>query len=226
MSPPPDFDPAESRLERPPRVYGFVRAVVTANQGDPQNLARIQVSYINFPQTGGVSAWARLVTPMAGAGYGMCFIPEVDDEVIVLFEQGDIDLPVIAGAVWNGAHLPPYNNEDKSDNLRKLRSRSGHTVLLDDTKGAEQIVIVDKTEQNKITFDSVNNVITIASSKDVQVTTKGNLALSSDGDVTIGCNNFKVTAQASVSIEAQGASLDLKCMPGGVKLNTDGLVVK
>lgn len=221
------FDANERAHERPPRVFGFVRAKVTANKGDPLKLSRVQVNYINLPQANSSSAWCRLATPMAGNAYGLCFIPEVGDEVAVIFEQGDIDLPVVAGSLWNGGRVPPFTNPDGKDNIRQIKSRSGHTITFDDTSGAEQVIIVDKTTKNTITIDSKNNVITITSSKDVQVNAQGNIALATQkGNVTIDCAKFTVTASQTVGITANGSSLDLNCKPGGVKLNTDGLVVR
>jgi uncharacterized protein involved in type VI secretion and phage assembly len=216
-----EFGDDEQRLERSPRIYGVVRAVVTNNQNDPYG--RVKVSFINLPQLG-ESAWARMATPMAGKAYGLSCIPEVNDEVLVVFEQGDIDKPYIAGALWNGESTPPYTNADGKNNTRQLTSRSGHTVTFDDTKDKEQFIIRDKTGNNQIVFDSTNNVITISSAKDIRIDAKGSLSLSSDGDLNVSCNNFKVTAKQTGTLEAN-QSLDLKCMVG-VKLNNDGLVVK
>ena len=84
------------------------------------------------------SAWARLAVPMAGAGRGFYFIPEVNDEVLVAFEQGDINRPYVIGCVWNGRDAPPEPASKVVDasgkvNQRILKSRLGHTITIDDS---------------------------------------------------------------------------------------------
>lgn len=213
---------SDALLQRSARVYGVVRAVVTNNQDDPYKIGRIKVRFINLPQAA-ESAWARIAAPMAGNGFGLFCLPEVKDEVLVVFEQGDIDKPVIVGALWNGATPPPYNNADGKNNQRIFRSRSGHSVLFDDTDGKGQLIVQDSTGQNQLVFDAKNNVVTLQSSKDIVISAKGNIALQSQGDVNVSCANFNVTAQQTATVNAT-QSLDLKCQ-SGVKLNTDGLVV-
>ena len=57
---------------------------------------------LRFPGSAGTeSHWARVAAPMAGNGRGLYFLPEVEDEVLVLFERGDA-FPFVIGALWNG----------------------------------------------------------------------------------------------------------------------------
>ena len=80
---------------------GVVVALVTDNK-DTEERGRIK---IKFPWRGDEAgeAWARLATLMSGNERGTVFYPEVDDEVLVAFEHGNIDSPYIIGALWNGA---------------------------------------------------------------------------------------------------------------------------
>ncbi|MGH7900293.1 MAG: phage baseplate assembly protein V, partial [Thermodesulfobacteriota bacterium] len=132
------------------------------------------------------SFWARIATLMAGEDRGSFFLPEVGDEVLVAFEHGDINHPYIIGALWNGVDIPPETNSDGKNNIRKIRSRSGHEIIfnddntamqekieihtnsghkivLDDSVGQEKIEILDKTGNNKIIIDSVQNSMNIES---------------------------------------------------------------
>src|ERR1700750_2275998 len=81
------------------RIYGVVVAVVTNNQ-DPDGFGRVKVK---FPWLSDVdeSSWARIAAPMAGKARGIYFLPEVDDEVLVIFEHGDVRSPYVLGALWN-----------------------------------------------------------------------------------------------------------------------------
>ena len=65
-----------------------VVARVTNNQ-DPKKLGRVKLEF-PFWGDGVESAWARIATPMAGETYGLCCLPEVGDEVLVVTRSGDI----------------------------------------------------------------------------------------------------------------------------------------
>ena len=105
------------------------------------------------------SAWARLAAPMAGAGRGFYFLPEMNDEVLVAFEQGDINRPYVIGCLWNGRDAPPEPASNVVGahgkvNQRILKSRLGHTITIDDSPAAPSITIVDKTGKNFVKLES------------------------------------------------------------------------
>jgi uncharacterized protein involved in type VI secretion and phage assembly len=143
---------------------------------------------IKFPwvETEGDSHWARISTLMAGKDRGTFFLPEPEDEVLVAFDKGDIRHPYVLGAIWNGQDNPPETNPDGKNNIRKIKSRSGHEIIfnddhtakqekveihtkgghkivLDDSTGSQKIEIQDHTGSNKIIIDSNQNSISIES---------------------------------------------------------------
>ena len=215
-------------------IPGVVVAMVVSLQ-DPENLGRVQVKYPWLPKNKGAelsSAWARIANPMAGAEWGTHFLPEVNGEVLVAFDHGDMDFPYIIGALYSNVNKPPGNpatvlSSDKSKvDQRIIKSRSGHIITLNDKDGEEQILIQDKTGKNQILIDSKNNDITtlverhfnvtargncvIKTEGDATIEAKGNLNLkSTNGDVVVSCKNFKVSTMANAEIKATG-NLDLK----------------
>lgn len=218
--------------------YGVTVGLVTNNK-DPEGLGRVKVK---FPWLSAEeeSYWARVLTPMAGNDRGIYFLPEVNDEVLVAFEQGDINFPYILGALWNGKDKPPGKNDDGKNNQRIIKSRSGHQIILDDTDGKEQIIIEDKTGKNKIVIDSPKNTMSIQIEQDLTIKTKGKIALtSSDGDISIECKNLSIKTQENYQLEAgtnctikaqakyeleAKSGLGLKCA-AGVKVNDGSLEV-
>jgi uncharacterized protein involved in type VI secretion and phage assembly len=116
------------------------------------------------------SAAARIATPMAGPGRGLFLRPEVGDEVVVAFENGDLSQPVVLGAVWNPEQTPPPNADTSpANNVRTLVSRAGHEITLDDTPGAGGVTI-QSSSGVKIVIDDARKKITIE--------TTGNIATS------------------------------------------------
>lgn len=89
------------------------------------------------------SAPARVATMMAGDGYGTFYMPEVGHEVVVGFEEGDIDRPVILGCLWSpGDDQPPSQADNTAtNNVRTTVSRSGHELTFDDSPGAGRITL-------------------------------------------------------------------------------------
>ena len=193
------------------RFYGVVVGVVTNNQ-DPDGLGRVKV---RFPWLSDEdeSHWARVVTPMAGNQRGLYFLPEVDDEVLVAFQHGDIRFPYILGALWNGQDKPPESN-DGANNLRTIKSRSGHIIRLDDTDGAEKIEIIDKAQKNSITINTAENTITIAADADITIR-------SASSKLILEGNGIEMKSQADVKVEAS-QGMELKASS---QLNIKGSVV-
>ena len=144
-------------------VNGVVPAIVTQNE-DPDNLHRVRVKF-PWLSDNEESWWARVVTPDSGPDRGITFLPEVNDEVLVAFEHGDIGRPYVVGRVWNGTDAVPQAASqlvaDGKVNLRVIKTRSGHTLTFDDTADAELITLVDKTAKNMIKIESSTNIITI-----------------------------------------------------------------
>lgn len=182
-------------------LYGVLVGIVTNNQ-DPDKLGRVKVRY-PWLSDGEESAWARVATPMAGADRGLYLLPEVDDEVLVAFEHGDIRFPYVLGALWNGRDKAPAANEDGKNNVRILRSRSGHIIRLDDTNGKEKIEIVDKTGQNSVVINTADNSITLAAGGDITIQAAGKLTLSGKGVELASTGEIKVEASSSLALKGQ-----------------------
>jgi phage baseplate assembly protein gpV len=212
-------------------LFQSVVVGVVTNVDDPDDLCRVKVKFPWMSDTD-ESTWARLAMPMAGPDRGLLIIPEVNDEVLVAFEHGDVRFPYVIGALWNGSDAPPMPNSEATSggvvNTRMLKSRAGHVIILDDTDGAEQIIIRDKTEKNEIIVDSAENTITINVDQDfvvnagnkVSFTNESNRDIVSKGDMTIktdsgakltiqSASDVTVKAQSNMKLEATG-NLELK----------------
>jgi phage baseplate assembly protein V len=188
---------------------GVAMAIVTNNK-DPDGLGRVKVK-LPWLDDQVESDWTRVVTAMAGKERGLYCLPEVDDEVLVAFEHGRPDSLYVLGGLWNGKDKPPETNADGKNNVRALKSRSGHVIRLTDAQGDEKIEIIDKTGKNSIVISAKDNTVTISADADITVTsTKGKLKLAGKG--------VEITSQAEVKIEAS-QNLDLKAGP---QLNIKG----
>jgi uncharacterized protein involved in type VI secretion and phage assembly len=184
----------------PLRIAGVVVAVVT-NTKDPKNMGRVKVKF-PWLSDNDESNWARVAAPMAGKGRGAYFPPEVHDEVLVAFEQGDVRFPYLLGALWNGKDEPPAANDDGKNDVRVIKSRSGHLIRLTDKDGEEKIEIIDMTGKNSIVFDSKAKTITVTSDQDITLSAP-------NGAIKLDAKTVEIKSSADAKVEA-GQGLDVK----------------
>jgi uncharacterized protein involved in type VI secretion and phage assembly len=190
-----------------------VVGIVTNNQ-DPDDMHRVK---IRFPWLSNdiESHWARVAAPMAGKGRGAYFLPEVDDEVLVAFEHGQVDHPYVLGSLWNGKDDAPESNADGENNRRTLKSRSGHILRLNDKSGNETIEIIDKSGNNRIVIDTAKNSITIEANSDITIK-------SSNGKLTMQANGIEMKSQMGVTIQA-ALNMDVKA---NAQLSLKGAMIR
>lgn len=198
-----------------PGIYGVVTGIVTNNQ-DPDEVGRVKVK---IPRISGEdeSNWARVVSFFAGKDRGAFYLPEVEDEVLLAFEYGDINMPYVIGTLWNGVDTPPETNSDGENNIRVIKSRSGHIIRLNDKEGEEKIEIIDSSEKNILTIDTAENKITISSDQDIDI-------LAPNGKVLIDASEFEIKSASDSKIESGGnldveASGDLNAVGATINLN-------
>ena len=121
---------------------GLVPARVVEHN-DPKKMGRIKVQY--FWQEDGPAHTPRMMTPHAGADRGFMFMPEVGDEVLVAFEEGDPERPYVLGCVWNGVDVVPraaFRKDDIAPNeVKRIVTKSGNRLQMVDTPGKESIVL-------------------------------------------------------------------------------------
>jgi uncharacterized protein involved in type VI secretion and phage assembly len=132
---------------------------LVADVDDPQGQGRIRVT---FPFLAGdaSSAWAPIAAPMAGKGRGVWMVPEVGDEVVVVFERGDASSPIVIGFLWNGVDTAPSTAVRE----RLIRSVNGHTIrFIDSTPtsgGNKGGIVIEDAHDNRIVL--TNGKVTIS----------------------------------------------------------------
>ncbi len=185
------------------RITGVVVGKVT-NNSDPDGLGRVRVTF-PWLSDADESFWARIAAPMAGNDRGVYFLPEVDDEVLVMFERGDVRIPYVIGCLWNGKDQAPASNADGKNNLRVIKSRSGHLIKLNDEEGKETVEIIDSSTRNSIVIDTANNTITITSGQDLVLSApEGSITLTAKQIAIESSADAKITAGGGMDVTASG----------------------
>jgi uncharacterized protein involved in type VI secretion and phage assembly len=164
-------------------LQGVYTASVLDNR-DREGLARVLVRVSGVSETG---IWARLATMMAGRDRGTLFIPEVGDEVLVAFEQGDQRAPYVIGSLWSGRAKPPV--ADASTKL--IRSRGGVTLRIDDKASS---LVIETAAGQRITLQDGEGTVRLEDQN-------GN-------SVTLATAGITVTASAKVTVNASTVEIN------------------
>lgn len=187
--------------------------VVSLDDPDGRNRVEVRLLAHDGVDQHDAPLWARVVAPFAGADRGAFFLPDVDDEVLVVFVQGDSRYPLIVGGLWNGASAAPAAIERGGQNrYKRLKSRNGIVVTLDDQQGQETLTLETPVGQ-KITLADGPSKITIEDSNGNSVTLdQQGISIEAVAKVTVQAAQVEVSA-GMVKVDAAMADFSgiVKC---------------
>ena len=185
------------------RWYGAFPALVTDIK-DPDGQGRVKITLPWSADTANsrYEAWARVAMLMGGNNRGSWFIPDTNDEVLVVFEGGDPRRPYVIGGLWNGSDSPPESMDGGGNNYKKvLRSRNGVKLTLDDQDGQEKLILETPGGQ-KITMKDGPGAVEIVDSNgnSIKLETAG-ITITASAKVTINASQVAVSA-GMVTVDA------------------------
>lgn len=218
-------------IPKPPAAGVDTAKVVSATQQEgapvdsrPDGRVRVQLGYDSRAPgkdvpAGKSSSWVRVLQPWAGAGHGALFLPRAGDEVIIAYEGGDPDRPIVIGSVYNSQHTAPLLASKAPVGKAKLSGAAnlqanctvagivsgGNQIAINDTSGHAQVVI---TAQQDL-------VICVVKNQDCHVA--GNQTESIEGTLTIKVKGkVAITSDQEIALEAAGSSVTIN--KGGVQM--------
>lgn len=108
------------------------------------------------------SPWIRVMMPMAGPQMGHIALPRVGQEVVVQFQDGNIDHPVVIGVLYNSANPPPWQLPQQRAlsgwRSRELGTRSANHLVLDDTKASIQAQLRSEHQDSRLSLGSITRI--------------------------------------------------------------------
>jgi len=185
------------------RWYGVYPALVSDIR-DPDGQGRVRLTLPWSPDTAGdrYEVWARVATMMGGNNRGSWFIPDVNDEVLVVFEGGDPRRPYVIGGLWNGSDSPPETMDGAGNNYRKvIRSRNGVKITLDDTDGQEKLILETPGGQRLTMKDGPGAVEIVDSNGNSVKLETGGVTVTAAAKVTVNASQVAVSA-GMVTVDA------------------------
>jgi len=223
----------ELQLGRPPALTppaasgrnGLAIGVVEALD-DPDSANRVKVR-LPWRQDSGEGVWARVAAADAGDGYGAVVIPNVGQEVVMGYVDGDPSVPVILGQLFNGKAAPPVTIDPDKNAVRTFVTPGGHAITLDDgdkpnitllSGKGHSVVIDDDKGAVVVTHKDSSNTVTVSSDGIELSASQGDIVLkAAAGAVKIDAMTFEGKANGPSKLESS-ATFDLKASgPLGLK---------
>lgn len=162
---------------------------------DPLAQTRVKVS-LPWRSDGGDGIWARLAATDAGDGYGTLFVPNVGQEVVLGFVDGDAAAPVILGQLYNGVSTPPMSLDPDRNGVRAIITPGGHRVVLDDGDPAALVLLTSGGQRLALDDSDSSAVVEHADGNSVRVSGEGIELSAVSGDIVLSA------AAGAVKIDA------------------------
>lgn len=228
-------------------VPGIVIGIVKDNW-DKEHPGMVKVEYFLGEKGKNQTGWIPIAVPYAGKEYGMYALPEVGAEVVLAFQMGDRNCPVVIGSVWSRKNPVPKETASDKNTVKRLRTKGGCEIFFSEEEGKEQIKIQtpknlslliedeketiqigDKDGKNGIVLDAKQGILTVLAEKSMEIKVGGKTMASFDGksgaiQLTAGkfvCKTDQSTEMKGQTIKIDGTSVNVKGS-GSLKLESSG----
>ena len=218
-------------------INGVVTGTVKENYSK-DNPGKVKVELF-LGETGlNVTGWIPVMAPYAGNKYGEFALPEVGDEVVVAFNMGDLNCPIVIGSLWSGKNLQPDGAVTEKNMIKRFVTKGKNEILIDDTadkqkieiktaKGkslvfseeADSITIRDKDNKNSVTINSKSGEIAIKAEKKITLDAGGAKAVLDGSGKKVSLSSGTVEAKADQTFHAKGTSAKIEGTNVEIKAN-------
>ena len=213
------------------RIFGVVVGTVAKNY-DKDMPGRVCVTIPIRDKDANELQWARVVMPSHGSKWGMYFQPEIGDQVLLAFEQGNIEKPYVIGCVPKESNSFLKKACDKDNQYKKITTKHGNSIIFEDHVQGEgskdkisiytaqeghsvlldnenkKIVVTDKEKNNFIEMKTETGNMQIQAAANLVIKVGDNIELTMNGNtgaVTLECNKLTVKTTGNTTLEATGS---------------------
>ncbi|KUO71050.1 MAG: hypothetical protein APF81_15375 [Desulfosporosinus sp. BRH_c37] len=209
------FSIPNNRQERNKTAPMGVTLARVTNLVDPLDLGRVGCQFISAREdTNKNLNWAYVMTPFGGNGSGFFFMPNLDDVVLVVFEEGDIHRPYIIGSLWISTTgtteeppiAPPLKITDGKYETYLIKTPNQSSIEFADKKG-EETITVKTPKERKVVLNDKEKLIEL-SDGDNSISMDGN-----SGEVKIKCKSkltIEVGSAAKISIDGMAGTVKIE----------------
>lgn len=185
---------------------GLMVALVTDND-DPEGMGRVKLRFPSLSDTY-ESDWVRVASPGAGKQTGLVFLPDVNDEVLVGFELGDVRRPYVLGGLWNGVDRPSLGEGlfDNGHNKRQgIVSRRNHRLVFFDGDDKAGVSIITGDDKLRIALKQTGSEIHVYADGKVVIEAMQDVEIKGQTSITIAAQQqLTLKGSAGIRIESSG----------------------
>ncbi len=179
-----------------------------------------------------VLQWARVAMPSAGKKWGVYFLPEIGDQVLLAFEEGNIAKPYIIGCVHQDGDLFLSQMADEDNQSKCIKTKNGNSITIKDNVEGEgekdKIIVSTSKEMCSLKLDNENQVISVSdkekkNSMEMKLET-GEIKIKSEKKLTMEIGDISITMNGEngkISIDCNKFTLKAS---DGIKLQTDSKI--
>lgn len=207
------------------------------NNWDKDHPGMVKVEYFLGTRGKNVTGWIPVAVPYASKECGMYALPEIGSEVVIAFNMGDRNCPIVIGCLWNQKNTIPKETVTEKNTIKRFKTKEGSEVVFDEEKGKEKIAIhtpsglhitiddeeqkisvQDKEKKNSLEISAKEGALSVAADKKVEFKIGGKQMLLLDGNsgtITAKTDNIKLEPTKmltvkSQNIKAEGTQMELK----------------
>ena len=184
---------------------------------DPRHLGRVRVRYY-WPvakPTDAETGWLRVSTPYSGNGKGQLFTPEKGSQVLVGYEHGLAEFPVVLGNLFHPQNPQNAKYSPPSNNLKGLQTAGGNKFVMSEVAGAQSILLSNSNKKGTsilVSFEgdgsvsiTTNGPINLTSGDNISIAAKKNISLRAGEDILLAAdkNILAETKDESISLRAK-----------------------
>ena len=213
------------------RLFGLLTGIVTENY-EKEMPGRVCVQIPVRDENANVLKWARAVMPSGGEDWGHYFLPEVGDQVVLAFEEGNIEKPYIIGCIPKDNSKLLSSSADADNQYKRIRTKHGSGITFVDSKDSEdgekdkiqiqtakglhginldneknRITVCDKDQKNAITIRTEDGRIEVAAEKKLTIKVGDSIEITMNGEngtVNLNCGTLKAKVQKTLHMEVNG----------------------
>ena len=218
------------------KLWGVTTGIVLENWNEEQK-GKVKVEMNLGTKGKNVSGWIPVMTPYGGKTYGMYALPEIGSQVVVAFEMGDRDRPMVLGSLWNNKNTIPEETAVEDNHVKRMRTKGGCELLFEEEESKEKIAIrtpgeltillddenktitvKDKEQENGIEINTESGEMVVSAKTKVEFKLDGTSMLTLDGSAkkcAIKCDTIELQASQTLKMKGQtsnllGASISVK----------------
>ncbi|MGI4737450.1 MAG: phage baseplate assembly protein V [Janthinobacterium lividum] len=182
---------------------------------DPRRLGRVRVRF-QWPVKSAAdaeSSWLRVSTPYAGNGKGQLFTPEVGSQVLVGYEHGLAEFPVVLGNLFHERNPQSAKYTNPQNNLKGLQTAGGNKFVMSEVAGAQTILLSNSNKKDTsilVSFQG-DGSISIKSNGPITINSGDSISIEAKKDITMRAgDSISIEAKKNINVATQEENITVQ----------------